>query len=60
MLNDREPERYYDWMLWKLRQEDWWKKMDKIDTYEIDDEKIKNLPHELFIITTGSFWYSVI
>ena len=52
MLDDREPERYYDWMLWKLRQEDWWNQMDKIDTYKIDDEKIKNLPHELFIITT--------
>ncbi len=20
-INDPEPERYYDWMLWKLRQE---------------------------------------
>lgn len=23
---DREPERYYDWMLWKLRQDPDWKK----------------------------------
>lgn len=22
MENDKEPERYYDWMLWKMRQED--------------------------------------
>ena len=21
-INDPEPERYYDWMLWKMRQED--------------------------------------
>ena len=21
-VEDREPERYYDWMLWKMRQED--------------------------------------
>ena len=21
MYNDKEPARYYDWMLWKLRQE---------------------------------------
>ena len=25
-MNDPEPERYYDWILWKLRQE---KKMEK-------------------------------
>lgn len=21
-MNDAEPQRYYDWMLWKMRQED--------------------------------------
>ena len=25
-LPDQEPERYYDWMLWKLRQSPEWKK----------------------------------
>ena len=25
-LPDSEPERYYDWMLWKLRQSPEWKK----------------------------------
>ena len=26
MVQDPEPERYYDWMLWKLRQEDSYRK----------------------------------
>ncbi len=28
-MTDKEPERYYDWMLWKMRQED--AKMVKVD-----------------------------
>jgi len=30
--NDPEPERYYDWMLWKMRQED---KKEQVDTTEL-------------------------
>ena len=26
LVQDPEPERYYDWMLWKLRQEDSYRK----------------------------------
>ena len=26
VVQDPEPERYYDWMLWKLRQEDSYRK----------------------------------
>ena len=28
VVSDKEPERYYDWMLWKMRQED---KKDMVD-----------------------------
>ena len=35
MSNDKEPERYYDWMLWKMRQED--KKMTN------NNDKVYNL-----------------
>ena len=35
VVHDPEPERYYDWMLWKMRQEDKGKKvMTKEDIYK--------------------------
>ena len=33
-MEDREPERYYDWMLWKMRQEH----KDPLPIIEIDEQ----------------------
>ena len=33
-MEDREPERYYDWMLWKMRQE----QKDPLPIIEIDEQ----------------------
>ena len=27
MVYEKEPERYYDWMLWKLRKSEKWREM---------------------------------
>lgn len=38
-MDDEEPERYYEWMLWKLRQE---RKMEQDDpTDDISDSALK-------------------
>lgn len=44
-LNDPEPERYYDWMLWKLRQENMDTPIDihKRDMKEMTDSYYKAL-----------------
>lgn len=39
IIDDPEPQRYYDWMLWKMRQED--KAMKK----DIDEEVINQLAY---------------
>ena len=59
-MMDKEPERYYDWILWKLRQErkkegimsgihssPYVKEVLHTDHGLIDDKKIKNLPQDI-------------
>ena len=41
MVYDPEPERYYDWMLWKLRQDQPLKKMKENIKYCKSPEKRK-------------------
>ena len=36
-MEDKEPERYYDWMLWKMRQE---KARDLVEQAYTFDEKV--------------------
>ena len=42
VIDDPEPQRYYDWMLWKMRQED--KKMKK-DMDKVNEEVINQLAY---------------
>ncbi len=39
-INDPEPERYYNWMLWKMRQED---KQEKEQKDQIGLDKLQEL-----------------
>ena len=38
--HDPEPERYYDWMLWKLRQENMKEQDDPMDDITVDGGKL--------------------
>ena len=38
--HDSEPERYYDWMLWKLRQENMKEQDDPMDDITVDGGKL--------------------
>jgi|TARA_R100000081_G_scaffold75757_1_gene42178 hypothetical protein len=38
--NDPEPERYYDWMLWKMRQE---RKKEEQENYQIGLDKLQEI-----------------
>ena len=42
IIDDPEPQRYYDWMLWKMRQED---KAMKQNTTQTDTEVINQLAY---------------
>ena len=43
VIDDPEPQRYYDWMLWKMRQED--KAMKEQNTTQVDTEVINQLAY---------------
>ena len=43
IIDDPEPQRYYDWMLWKMRQED--KAMKQQNTTQVDKEVIDQLAY---------------
>lgn len=43
VIDDPEPQRYYDWMLWKMRQED--KAMKQQNTTQVDKEVIDQLAY---------------
>lgn len=43
VIDDPEPQRYYDWMLWKMRQED--KAMKEQNTTQVDKEVIDQLAY---------------
>ena len=46
--NDPEPERYYDWMLWKMRQENKGKRvMTKEDIYKREIAEMQSTIHHL-------------
>tara|TARA_B100001113_G_C21000700_1_gene574798 strand:- start:331 stop:540 length:210 start_codon:yes stop_codon:yes gene_type:complete len=46
--NDPEPERYYDWMLWKLRQEEHQvKEITKEEMYKLEIADMQNTIHTL-------------
>lgn len=48
-MEDREPERYYDWMLWKMRQED----HDITPNIESDVVKaLKRIEHKIDLLLT--------
>ena len=48
VVHDPEPERYYDWMLWKMRQEDRGKKvMTKEDIYKKERAERQSSIHHL-------------
>ena len=48
MYDDKEPERYYDWMLWKMRQENKNKVvMTKEDIYKKDIAELQSSIHHL-------------
>ena len=48
VVHDPEPERYYDWMLWKMRQEDKGKKvMTKEDIYKKEIAEMQSSIHHL-------------
>lgn len=51
-VEDREPERYYDWMLWKMRQED----HDIKDPLPIIDSEIvkslRRIEHKIDLLLT--------
>ena len=49
-MQDKEPERYYDWMLWKMRQEDQKEKQVKAD---IGLDKIKEVEDLLGVGKSG-------
>ena len=42
VIDDPEPQRYYDWMLWKMRQED---KAMKQNTTQVDTEVVNQLAY---------------
>ena len=43
VIDDPEPQRYYDWMLWKMRQED--KAMKEQNTTQVDTEVVNQLAY---------------
>lgn len=43
IIDDPEPQRYYDWMLWKMRQED--KAMKQQNTTQVDTEIVNQLAY---------------
>jgi len=43
VIDDPEPQRYYDWMLWKMRQED--KAMKEQNSTQVDKEVIDQLAY---------------
>lgn len=43
IIDDPEPQRYYDWMLWKMRQED--KAMKQQNTTQVDTEVVNQLAY---------------
>lgn len=43
VIDDPEPQRYYDWMLWKMRQED--KAMKQQNTTQVDTEVVNQLAY---------------
>ena len=46
--NDPEPERYYDWMLWKLRQEEHQvKEITKEEMYKLEIADMQKTIHTL-------------
>tara|TARA_B100000925_G_C21955871_1_gene451158 strand:- start:692 stop:901 length:210 start_codon:yes stop_codon:yes gene_type:complete len=46
--NDPEPERYYDWMLWKLRQEEHQvKEMTTEEMYKLEIADMQKTIHHL-------------
>ena len=46
--NDPEPERYYDWMLWKLRQEEHQvQEMTTEEMYKLEIAEMKKTIHYL-------------
>ena len=46
--NDPEPERYYDWMLWKLRQEEHQvKEMTTEEMYKLEIAEMQKTIHYL-------------
>ena len=46
--NDPEPERYYDWMLWKLRQEEHQvKELTKEEMYKLEIADMQKTIHTL-------------
>ena len=48
VVHDPEPERYYDWMLWKMRQEDRGKRvMTKEDIYKKEIAEMQSTIHHL-------------
>ena len=48
VVHDPEPERYYDWMLWKMRQEDRGRKvMTKEDIYKKEIAEMQSSIHHL-------------
>ena len=49
-MQDKEPERYYDWMLWKMRQEDQKEKQVKAD---VGLDKIKEVEDLLGVGKSG-------
>ena len=49
-MQDKEPERYYDWMLWKMRQENQKEKQVKAD---VGLDKIKEIEDLLGVGKSG-------
>jgi hypothetical protein len=47
MSNDKEPERYYDWMLWKMRQED--KKMTNNNDQVYNLHSLENAKRSIWV-----------
>ena len=43
VIDDPEPQRYYDWMLWKMRQED--KAMKQQNATQVDTEVVNQLAY---------------
>ncbi len=44
VYEEREPERYYDWMLWKLRQSEKWREVRNYSKEKRKEEVEKKFP----------------